>query len=144
MQVNMKSVIFYALLFLTAGTTILSCKKKESVTPVTCTAGSGGTVSFHAALFHHAVLIPNDSTRPDTVWVKYCESGWNNDPSTYDAHFIGTPGTDSVFITGLKPGQYFFRASGFDTNINLEVTGGLGASCDGSTSIVYINIPVVE
>ena len=119
-----------------------SCKKKES--PVTCTAGAGGSVNFHFALFHHTTLIPNNALRPDTVWVKYCQSGWNDDPSTYDSRFIGVPGEDSVHVTGLKPGQYYFRGSGYDTSISLEVSGGVGASCDGNTSNLYLNIPVTE
>ncbi len=121
---------------------VFSCKKKEEA--VTCQAGAGGSISFHAALFHHTTLIPNDSLRPDTVWVKYCQTGWNDDPSTYDARFIGIPGEDSVHVTGLKPGQYFFRGSGYDRSIFLEVSGGVAASCDGSSNHISINIPVTE
>lgn len=130
-------------LLLFSGLFILSCKKKEDPAPG-CTAGTGGSINLHIALMHHAALIPNYQSRPDTVWIKYCQSGWNDSTPTYDTHFIGVPGEDSVFINGMKPGQYFFRGSGYDSTIFLEVHGGTGYYLDGNTNPVILKIPVTE
>ena len=118
----------------------ISCKKETK-----CVAGSGGDISIVARLRHHGVLIPNDSLRPDTVWVKFNATTWSNPPSGYNLRFIGEAGEDHVHVTGLTCGDYFFYGAGYDTTIGQKVTGGIQYSADGKTKeIDPFNIPVTE
>lgn len=114
-----------------------SCKKD-------CSAGSGGDLTFVVKLKHHGVIIPNDSLRPDTVWVKYNALTWQNPPSGYDARFIGEFPEDHVHVTQMKCGDYFLYAAGFDASINEQVRGGVKFSTDGKNTESLVDIAVVE
>lgn len=71
-------------LTLTAMVACNGCKDEE-----TCMAGSGGNLTLVVKLEHHTINIPNDSLRPDTVWVKYNASDWANAPQGYDLQVVG-------------------------------------------------------
>ncbi len=115
------------------------CKDEE-----TCMAGSGGNLTLVVKLEHHTINIPNDSLRPDTVWVKYNASDWANAPQGYDLQVVGDFPEDHVHVEGLKCGQYYLYASGWDTSISQVVKGGIPYNTDQSTGEVIVKIPVVE
>ncbi|REJ81401.1 MAG: hypothetical protein DWQ44_10160 [Bacteroidetes bacterium] len=129
------SIIGASIFFLS----LSSCKKENK-----CEAGSGGGVNVTARLLHHDVLIPNDSLRPDTVWIKYNAIDWASAPSGYDARFIGEFGEDHVHINGLKCGDYYFYASGWDSNISEVVRGGRSLSFNQGTGEIPLEIFVTE
>ncbi len=122
---------------LSIGLLSTSCKKD-------CLAGSGGGLTFVVKLKHHGAIIPNDSLRPDTVWVKYNALTWQNPPSDYDARFIGEFPEDHVHVTQMKCGDYFIYAAGFDASINEQVRGGVKFSTDGKTLESQVDIAVIE
>lgn len=116
-----------------------ACKKDNK-----CDAGSGGNLSLAATLKHHGSVIPNDSLRPDTVWIKYNAQDWNNAPSGSDAMFIGEYPEDHVHITGLKCGDYYLYASGWDNSISMEVKGGRAFSTENDEGELHVDIAVTE
>lgn len=116
-----------------------SCKKDSK-----CEAGTGGSLTIVAKLKHHGVVIPNDSLYPDTVWVKFSVKDWANPPSGYDLRFIGSPGEDHVHLPGLKCGDYFFYAAGYDTSISQNVMGGTPFSTSLTNGELDIDLAVVE
>jgi hypothetical protein len=119
---------------------ITSCKKE-----VKCEAGTGGSLTVVAYLEHHGVRIPNDSAYLDSVHVKFnTQDSPGNNPSFYDAHFVGEEGEDHVHVTGLKCGDYFFYATGYDKSISKRVFGGIKFSSDQSSGEVILHIPVSE
>ena len=122
--------------------TFLACKKKEAEDPVvTCIAGIGGSTTLIVDLKHHSLLIPSDSLHPDTVWIKYnaVDAGLG-----YDVQKIGIPGDSTITFNGLKCGNYFLTASGYDNSISMPVNGGLGITIAESSDTVMVTIPVVE
>lgn len=109
-----------------------------------CIGGSGGSLSIVAKLEHHGINIPNDSLRPDTVWVKYNASDWGNAPQGYDLRVIGNYPEDHIHLDGLKCGKYYLYAAGWDNSINMEVRGGIPYETEESSGEVVVKIPVVE
>ncbi len=124
---------------LAAALTTFSCKDDPK-----CNAGSGGSLTIVAKLEHHTINIPNDSLRPDTVWVKFNATDWASAPSGYDMMLIGEYPEDHVHIEGLQCGQYYLYASGWDTSINQVVRGGIPYNTDQSSGEVIVKIPVTE
>ncbi len=91
------------------------CKKKTS-------AGFGGNATFKLVAKHHGAVI--DSV---TFYVKFNASDAPaND--VYDTNQKGvttSPGSTSATISGLKKGDYYIYAKGWDPSISSEVKGGL-------------------
>ncbi len=110
-----------------------------------CTAGLGGNLTVAAQLKHHTLVIENHAGYPDTVFVKFNTQDLpGTSPADYDTFFVGEAGEDHVHMAGLKCGDYFLYAAGFDSTINERVTGGIPFSTaqeDGEVSQV---IPVTE
>lgn len=131
-------------LFLTAclGTAIayLSACKDDN----TCKAGSGGNLTIVAKLAHHGTVIPNDSLRPDTVWVKFDAAEWGNAPAGYNLQVIGNFPEDHVHIEGLQCGKYYLYGSGFDTSVNMVVKGGKPIDTDQKDGELVTTIAVTE
>ena len=105
--------IFCLILFVTF---IISCQK----------AGLGGKASVRIFPQHHANAIKNYAAYPDTVLVKFKA---NELPGTrasdFDAVFSGNSGDEFVTVSGLKPGLYYFYASGMDSSGPYRVKGGM-------------------
>ena len=137
----MKRIIPYilAFCFVTLSLVSTSCKKDNK-----CEAGSGGNLTVVAYLKHHGRIIPNDSARPDTVWVKYNVQDWAGAPSGADTRFIGEAGEDHVHLEGLKCGDYYFYASGWDTTGPYLVTGGQKFSTEQESGEINFDIAVTE
>ncbi len=119
----------------------VSCKKDNK-----CDAGSGGSLTLVAKLKHHGAVIINDSLRPDTVWVKYNVQDWSGAPSGADAMFIGEYPEDHVHISGLKCGDYYLYASGWDTSSpgGEVVRGGRPYSTEQTSGEIPVDIAVTE
>lgn len=49
-----------------------------------------------------------------------------------------------VHVEGLKCGQYYLYAAGWDTSISQVVKGGIPYNTDQSTGEVIVKVPVVE
>jgi hypothetical protein len=130
-------LIFFSLLIIS----VFACKKKEADEPVVCTAGTGGSTTLIVELRHHDLLIPNDSVKPDTVWIKYNAV---NAGAGYDVRKIGIVGDSNVIFNNLKCGNYFLTASGYDRSIGFDVTGGLGITIAENADTVLATVPVVE
>jgi len=117
-----------------------SCKKKKQ-----CSAGAGGNVTVVVFPQHHGKAIPNKANYPDTVFVKFNTQEFpGTNPALFDAQYIGEAGEDHIHLTGLKCGDYFIYAVGFDTTISQRVTGGIPYSFTQTSGEVDLNVPVTE
>jgi len=116
-----------------------SCKKENK-----CDAGLGGNLTLVSQLKHHGSIIINDSLRPDTVWIKFNVKDWSGAPNGADAMFIGEYPEDHVHISGLKCGDYYLYASGWDTGISKVVIGGRAFSTEDDSGELHVDIAVTE
>lgn len=135
----MKSSIIILSIVL-AATIISSCKKEKK-----CEAGTGGSVTLVAFPKHHSVPIYNQATYLDTVYLKFnTQELPSGGLSAFDTYFVGSVGDADVHCTGLKCGDYYIVATGFDTTINERVFGGIPFTITAESGEVDVNIPVVE
>src|SRR5262249_37109411 len=124
-----------------------ACKKKKN-----CEADAGGNLTLVAYAEHHGKVIPNmeaDSLHPngypDTVYVKFnAQDSPGSSPSNYDTFFVGELGEDHIHIHGLKCGDYYLYAVGFDAGIGERVFGGTKFSTDKTDGEIVVHIPVTE
>ncbi|MBC7865874.1 MAG: hypothetical protein IAF38_23065 [Bacteroidia bacterium] len=101
-----------------AGSIFYSCCKDPGF-------DGGATVVIH--LKHHGTLIPNQTSYPDSVFVKAgAEESPGISAGNYDKVFVGEGTSDHVHLQGLKCGKYFIFCTGKDNNGNFRVTGGQG------------------
>ncbi len=109
-QKKMKNLLkFAALLFLIIG--IGSCKKNNT----------GGDATIVAHIAHHEAPIYGA-----TVYVKFkAKETPSNPESNYDLKIVGSATEDHVHIEGLRPGDYYLYAVGYDPSILQTVKGGL-------------------
>lgn len=90
--------------------TLVSCKKNDT----------GGKADIHAHIGHHTTEITSS-----TVYVKFNAHSAPSDPvNDYDLKIEGEETDNHVHIDGLRPGQYYLYAVGFDKTINKAVKGG--------------------
>jgi hypothetical protein len=131
-----------ALLFVSGSIMLMSssCKKP-------CMAGSGGDVTILFKPEHHTIPITGSSSYTDTVYIKYNSSDFPGpSPSNYDMVVAGNPGENFVRVPGLKCGQYFVFAVGFDTSAawNIRVIGGLPIDFSDKSGTLSMTVPVNE
>ena len=102
--------ILSALLFLHVG-----CTKKTS-------AGFGGNATLQLVAKHHGEVI--DSI---TFYVKFnaSDAPANDVYDTSQQGITTMPGVTSANIAGLKMGDYYIYAKGWDPSISSEVKGGM-------------------
>ena len=113
-----------------------SCKKKEECNE----AGSGGSLVVKATIKHHATPINGA-----TVYVKYKTQDFpGSNTSVYDATFNGDISSNIVVVSGLKCGEYYLYATGYDQTIDTTVVGGVPFSTDQKDGELSIIIPVTE
>jgi len=137
-------ILFAVVIFLAP---FAACKKEKK-----CEAGTGGGLTLVAFAEHHGVKIFNlDSTQqfpngyPDTVYVKFnTQDSPGLSPSNYDTYFVGEGGEDHIHLEGLKCGDYYFYAVGWDPSINERVFGGTKFSTSQNSGEVVVHIPVTE
>jgi hypothetical protein len=105
-----------------------------------CTkSGLGGEAEIHIDVKHHSVLIPFSK-----VYIKYDAKEFPGDDLTkYDA-FITTNNMAHGHFENLKKGNYYIYGVGFDSSINLTVTGGLKVKISKKDEMVDVTLPVTE
>ncbi|MDQ3191100.1 MAG: hypothetical protein M3Q58_05850 [Bacteroidota bacterium] len=110
-----------------------SCKKE----------GVGGKVELAVFVKHHKELIPNA-----VVYIKYGAKEFpgpdseNYDDSAIcgsDVHHLG-----HTHFKDLKKGDYYLYSVGYDSTINLPVTGGIPVQIKEKAGEVTVDIPVTE
>ncbi len=134
----MKSIFFIA--FACFSCIIVSCKKQKR-----CSAGTGGDITLIASPKHHILPIFSKVPYLDTIYLKFNTSE-SPGPGTsdYDIFFVGTVGTSNVRCEGLKCGDYYILATGFDSTIDARVFGGLPITLSEGENEKSIDVPVVE
>jgi hypothetical protein len=95
--------------------TVPACKKN----------GTGGDATIVAFVAHHEVTPIFGST----VYVKFGARELPNDPrNNYDLKVEGEKDENHVHVEGLRYGDYFLFAVGYDSIIKKEVKGGESVS----------------
>lgn len=92
-----------------------SCRKKES-------AGWGGKANLHLVARHHGAVIDS------VTFYLYFNQTEAPPEGSFDHSVKGTtiaPGNTSATISGLKKGDYYILAKGWDPGIAAEVKGGI-------------------
>lgn len=118
----------------------ISCNKRKK-----CTSGTDGNITLIASPKHHIVPIFNQSAYLDTIYLKFNTSEAPNVGTlNYDAFFVGNVGESTVRCEGLKCGDYYILATGFDTTINERVYGGIPFTLNENEGTINIDVPVVE
>lgn len=100
-------------------------------------AGKGGNATLKITPMHHDDVI--DSA---TVFIKYNAQEL---PTSYDEHadVVMENGVAIATFSGLKKGQYYIYAEGWDHHINEKVIGGIPYTIT-EESTLEINVPVTE
>lgn len=118
-----------SLLFLLVGLIGLNaCKKRPS-------AGLGGQANLNISLKHHGLLI--DSGK---IFIKFNSL---DAPSEYDMNQEVDHLDGITTIQGLKKGDYYLYATGWDPSILSNVEGGIPFSISEENSFDVL-IPVTE
>lgn len=100
--------------------------------------GGGSKVSGHVQ--HHGTAIPNAR-----VFIKYDATEFpGTDTTQYDAAKTATNSDAYYTFMDLKPGDYYLYSVGYDNNISLPVSGGVGIEICGDEEDLNTNIPVTE
>ncbi len=124
----MKNSTLILLLF----TVLLSCKKNNT----------GGVAVVKAHVGHHS-----QSVKGATVYVKFNTKEAPVSPeNNYDLKIEGEAVEDHVHIQGLRYGDYYLYAVGYDSILNQVVKGGvpLKINWGDRKKEVEIDIPVTE
>lgn len=105
-----------------------ACRKKES-------AGWGGQANLHLVARHHGAVI--DSV---TFYITFnqTEAPAENDVDYSIKGTTVSPGNTSATISGLKKGDYYILAKGWDPGIAAEVKGGIPYTVRDETDINLI------
>ena len=127
----MKTILYFVFCipFILAG----ACKKKPS-------AGLGGSANLKVRAVHHNANI--DSC---TIYIKF-NSSEAVDLSEYDVSQVlkaDTNGNSYTVFEGLKSGNYYLFAQGWDPSISQNVKGGIPYTIVDETDISVV-IPVTE
>ncbi len=109
---------------------VVACKK----------AGTGGQVTVAAIPQHHGKSIYGA-----TVYVKFnTKDSPGTDAANYDMTIVGDATEEHVHIEGLKKGDYYFYAVGYDSAISMPVYGGVPITIKEKSGEIDLEIPVVE
>lgn len=138
MESKKASVLFATVLLIAIVASLPSCKKKCKE------AGTGGSVTLVTKLYHHTELIPNKTSYLDTVYVKFNTQNGDSNVANYNTYFVGEAGENHVHMEGLKCGDYYLYAVGFDSTINERVKGGIPYTFDKESGEIDLTIPVTE
>lgn len=131
--------IYFAVLFLSVIFSFSACKKKCAE------AGTGGNVTLVAFPQHHGMAVVSGALYPDTVYLKFnSKDSPGTNLSSYDTYFVGEAGEEHVHLEGLKCGDYYIYAVGYDSAISKRVMGGIPYSFDKESGEIDLNIPVTE
>jgi hypothetical protein len=109
--------------------------------------GTGGNATLVVFPQHNGNAIKNHAGYPDTVFLKFNVKELPGlHAGDYDTYFTGNKGEDHVNCTGLKAGQYYLFAVGYDSTILSKVAGGMSYKLKykdrkGETNV---NLAVIE
>ena len=111
----------------------LSCKKE----------GVGGKSDLSVFVKHHENLIPNA-----VVYIKYGATEFpGHESQNYDNSAIcGSEGHEAghTDFKGLKKGFYYLYSVGWDSTIQMAVSGGIPIVINQKAGEMTVDIPVVE
>lgn len=111
--------------------TVSACKKE---------AGPDGNATITGHVKHHEDAIPNA-----TVYIKYGATELpGTDPMDYDDEATASASDAHYSFNGLKRGDYYLFAIGFDSACVCEVIGGVSISIEEKDETVETNVPVTE
>jgi hypothetical protein len=108
--------------------TAVSCRKE----------GPGGKSSVTGLAVHHDTPIPGC-----VIYIKYNAKEFpGTDVSKYDASVVAD-GNARYEFKDLRRGDYYLYGVGYDANISLPVTGGVGVTLKYNKE-KELNVPVTE
>ncbi len=109
------------------------CKKKPS-------AGQGGNANLKVSAFHHNAYI--DSC---TIYIKFnsSEAATIGDYDMSQKVALDTSGNSYTIFEGLKAGNYYLFAQGWDPSISENVKGGIPYTIVDEADISVV-VPVTE
>lgn len=116
-------------------TSLLSCTRKDNKG----TAGKGGAATLRIVPSHHNVYTNIINAK---VFIKY---NTQDVPSGYDDSIScsAISSMPTAIFTGLRSGQYYLYAKGYDTSISQNVQGGMPYTIVDETTI-DVSVPVTE
>lgn len=85
-----------------------------------CKAGMGGDATL-------VINVLSDSKNPlygTTVYIKYGQSTAPASINKFDDHIVAGNNTNTVTFAKLKCGTYYLFATGFDSVLNTQLSGG--------------------
>ncbi len=128
----MKHTFKYIMSIVVLIMTISSCKKNDT----------GGDAMVHASVGHHTKPIEGA-----ILYVKFDSREMPSDPTTnYDLKITGESGDHHIVVDGLRAGNYYFYAVGYDSTINSPVTGGIPVEIAWKErkEMFEVEVPVTE
>jgi len=128
------------LLLLAVMTSVIACRKNDDDSNP---AGKGGNATVVATLAHHAVTKNIVNAK---VYVKYNTQDAPGN-GIYDDSAVCTiiNMVSTATFDSLKPGNYYFYGTGYDTSIAQNVKGGISTNIpDNSTTTYTVPVPVTE
>jgi len=116
---------------------IVACKEENEPA---CKAGTGGNVTLVISPAHHANPIPGA-----TVYIEFNTQTNAGAVSNYDLTVEGDASEDHIHVDGLRCGEYFIYAVGFDSSISQTVFGGIPFVIQqGQSGEIDVHVPVIE
>jgi hypothetical protein len=109
--------------------------------------GLGGDATLVVKPAHHGLPIVSTTAYQDSVFIKYNTLDAPANPtSEYDLLIVGTVGEDHIHVEGLKHGDYYVYCTGWDTSINMRVSGGIPVTIKRKErkDEIVTDVPVVE
>jgi hypothetical protein len=114
---------------------LVACTRKDN----NGTAGKGGNAQLRIVPKHHNVYTNIINAK---VYIKY---NAQDAPSSYDdsINCVDLSSMPTAVFTGLKAGQYYLYAKGYDSSISQNVKGGMPYTIVNETTI-GLSLPVTE
>jgi hypothetical protein len=109
--------------------------------------GLGGEATLVVKPAHHGLPILSTAAYQDSVFVKFNTLDAPSSPTTeYDLLVVGTVGEDHIHVEGLEHGDYYVYCTGWDTSINMRVTGGIPVTIKRKErkDEIVVDVPITE
>jgi hypothetical protein len=104
--------------------------------------GTGGATEVVIFPQHNNVAVLSTAAYPDTCYIKFNAVEAPGIGTTgYDGKIVGTDGEDHIHFYGMKPGKYYVYITGWDTNANKRVAGGMAITVTQAAGTVNIVVP---
>jgi len=127
----MKTLIKTLAVLAVIASSIIACKKN----------GIGGETTIAAFPAHHG-----KSIKGATMYVKFDAKDLPENLADFDLKIVGEPKEDHVHIEGLRAGNYYIYAVGYDSIGGYPVFGGTATTIKWSErkKEIDLNVPVTE